>query len=348
VLLIETALPRSKYKEVPRQEIFYRELTEKLAGIPGVLTAAGATTVPFGTADLFYTYALVGQPRNAAAESPAAFYYGVTPGYFRALGIPLRQGRLFIDRDGASGPPVAIVNETLSRKHWPGQNPIGKYLVVDHNDPAPREIVGVIGDVKRFGLDVEAKEEIYEPFRQHPERFLTLVLKTMGAPGGTARTAARMAHELEPDIPFYNVRTMEQQISKSVLQRKVAMSLLAVFACLALALAALGTYGVLSFAVSQRTREIGVRIALGALPSGIVCLVLKRGLLLAGAGIASGLFVAWMLSRLMENQLYQVGAADPVVYLTVVATIVLVALAACLAPARRAVRVDPVISLRYE
>ncbi len=348
IVLVETALPRGSYSQAEKQEAFYRRWIERVSEIPGIKAAAGATTVPFGTADLVHTYHIVGQARRSPAESPSSNFYAVTPEYFRALGIPLRHGRYFGERDGESGPAVAIVNETFARRSWPGENPVGRYLIVDHSDSTPRQVVGVVGDIKHYGLNEASTAEVYEPFRQKPYAYLTLVLKIDGRAEGVTRAAGRMAHELEPDIPLYNVRTMEQQISGSISQLRLAMALLAIFAGLALLLAALGAYGVLSFTVSQRTQELGLRMALGAQPWDVLRLVLKQGMSLAVAGIASGLVAAAALGRVMASQIYGVSSTDPAIYGAVTATLLLAALLACLVPARRAMQVDPLISIRHE
>jgi putative ABC transport system permease protein len=208
--------------------------------------------------------------------------------------------------------------------------------------------VGVVGDIKHYGLDEETELEIYEPFRQFPLGYLTLVIKTDGAPERVVQPLIRLARDLEPDLPLYNVRTMEKLIDASIEHRRLAMGLLATFAALALVLAAMGTYGVMSYAVVQRTPEIGMRMALGAQTADILGLILKETAALTFAGISSGLFVAFLLSRAISSQLYNVGTFDPMVYGAVVATLSAAALVASLIPALRAARVDPLVSVRYE
>jgi putative ABC transport system permease protein len=348
LLLADTTLPGKKYTDATSRDVFYSRVVDQLGNTPGIRVGAGATTVPFGKADLIQTFQIVGRPWPSPSEAPPVNFYAVTPEYFQALGVPLRQGRLFTERDSEAGPAAAIVNERLARRYWPGENPIGKFITVDLTGAAPREVVGVVGDIKHYGLHEESTMEIYEPFRRHSFRFMTLVLKTDGNPEGIVGTARRIVRAVDPDIPLYNIRTMERQVSDSVAQRRLAMALLGGFAVLALILASAGVYAVMAFAVAQRTREIGVRMALGAVPSDILRLVLRRGMMLAAAGIASGVSVAFVLSRLMASQLYRVSTRDPSVYAAVVCALLLVALSACIVPARRAANVDPLVSLRYE
>jgi len=348
VLLAESSLPRSRYADPVRQEWTYRRMIERLSTLPGVRAAAGATTVPFGKADLVFTYYAASRPKPDASEMPAANYYGVTPDYFRALGIPLRRGRVFTERDGEGESRVVIVNETLARKTWPGEDPVGQYLVVEHEDRTPRQVIGVVGDIKHYGLDEESTAEVYEPIRQHPLPYLTFVLRSDVKPEALATTAAKVVREIEPDLAVYNVRTMQHQIEDSILSRRVAVTLVTAFAGLALLLAALGTYGVVSYSVTRRTQEFGVRMALGATPGDIFALVLKQGMSFAVSGVVAGLAISMVSGRAIASQLYRVSPVDPVVSLLVVGVLLAAALLACLHPARRAINVEPVAALRYE
>ncbi len=348
VLLLETSLPRGRYTDAARQEQTYRRVLERIAQLPGIQVAAGATTVPFGKADIVFTYYAAGQVKPPPEEMPAANYYGIAPEYFRALGIPLKRGRAFTERDGEGEPKVAIVNETLARKLWPDRDPVGQYLVVEHNDPAPRQVVGVVGDIKHYGLDKESSAEIYEPLRQRPYPLLTLTLRSAMPPETLSRSVARAAREVEPDLAIYNIRTMESQIRDSILARRLSVTLALGFALIALLIAAIGVYGVLSYSVARRTQEMGVRMALGAAPSQILGVVLLEGLKLAAAGAAAGVALSLIAGRLLASQLYGVSPADPMTLLAVVAALALTAVAACAAPAIRASRVEPAVALRYE
>lgn len=348
ILLAESSLPRSRYADPVRQELAYRRMVERLSVLPGVRAAAGATTVPFGKADLVFTYYAANRPKPDPSDMPAANYYGVTPDYFRALGIPIRRGRGFTERDGAGDSRVAIVNETLARKTWPGEDPVGQYLIVEHDDRTPRQVIGVVGDIKHYGLDEESTAEVYEPIRQRPHPYLTFVLRSDVKPEALATTAARAVREIEPDLAVYNVRTMQHQIDDSILSRRVAVTLVTAFAGLALLLAALGTYGVVSYSVTRRTQEFGVRMALGARPGDIFALVLKQGMSFALSGALAGLVIAMASGRVIASQLYRVSPVDPMVSLLVIGVLLATALLACLHPARRAISVDPVVALRYE
>ena len=348
VLLLETSLPRNRYADPARQELAYRRVLERVSQLPGIQFAAGATTVPFGKADIVFTYYSTGQAKPAPHEMPAANYYGVAPDYFRALRIPLKRGRLFTERDGEGEPRVAIVNESLARKLWPDRDPLGQFLVVEHDDPSPRQVVGVVGDIKHYGLDAEATAEIYEPFRQRPYPYMTLAVRSELAPASLSRAIARAAREVEPDLAVYNIRTMERQIEDSILARRLSVALVGAFAVLALFLAAFGTYGVLSFSVARRTQEMGIRMALGAPPSRIVRLVLAQGMKLAGAGLTGGVAASLIAGRVLSSQLYRVSAYDPLTVASVVAVLLAAVVAACLVPASRAARVEPATALRYE
>lgn len=348
VLLLETSLPRGRYTDPARQEQTYRQVLERVAQLPGVQVAAGATTVPFGKADIVFTYYAHGQVKPPPQEMPAANYYGIAPDYFRALRIPLKRGRAFTERDGEGEPRVAIVNETLARKLWPDRDPVGQLLVVEHSDPAPREVVGVVGDIKHYGLDKEASAEIYEPLRQRPYPLLTLTIRSNLPPASLSRTVARAAREVEPDLAVYNVRTMERQIEESVLARRLSVTMTLGFALMALLIAAIGAYGVLSYSVTRRTQEMGVRMALGAGPARILTLVLGQGLKLAAAGAIAGVALSLIAGKVLASQLYGVSPWDPVTILAVVGAMLLTAAVACLAPAARAARVEPSVALRYE
>ncbi len=348
VLLMETSLPRGRYTDPARQEQTYRRVLERVAQLPGVQVAAGATTVPFGKADIVFTYYAAGQVKPPPQEMPAANYYGIAPEYFRALRIPLKRGRPFTERDGEGEPRVAIVNETLARKLWPDRDPVGQFLIVEHSDPAPRQVVGVVGDIKHYGLDKEPSAEIYEPLRQRPYPLLTLTLRSEMPPESLSRAVARAAREIEPDLAIYNVRTMEKQIHESVLARRLSVTMALGFALMALLIAAIGVYGVLSYSVARRTQEMGVRMALGAGPAQILSLVLVQGLKLAAAGAAAGVAVSLLAGKVLASQLYGVSPSDPVTILAVVAVLLVTAAAACLAPAARAARVEPTVALRYE
>jgi len=274
----------------------------------------------------------------------------VTPTYFRSMGIPLLSGRTITPQDVADGPQVALVNEAVVRRYFPNEDPLGKrFKFGDPEDQAPWiTIVGVVKDVRRQGLDTAARIASYLPHRQRPARSLEVVIRAAGEPLALAGAARDTIRSLDRDLPITNLRTMSDVLSETSAQRRFNMLLLGLFAGVALLLAAVGIYGVMAYAVTQRTHEIGVRMALGARPRDVLSLVLKQGLGLALAGVALGLGGAFALTRLMASLLYEVSATDPLTFAAVALLLVGVASLASYLPARRATKVDPMIALRYE
>jgi putative ABC transport system permease protein len=263
--------------------------------------------------------------------------------------IPVVRGRSFDERDDADSPMVAVINETLARKAFAGEDPVGKRLTVWRDEKFPREIVGVVGEAKPEGLDSDPMFQIYVPERQDAAwGGLSLVVRTQGDPAALTQAVRGEVRALDPAQPVYDVKTMAQVLSDSTAYRRVTMFLMAGFAAVALLLAAVGIYGVVSYAVAQRTREIGIRVALGAQRKDVLRLVLRQGGALVAAGVAAGVVAALAATRALSSLLYGVSATDASVFALVPALLVAVALAACLVPARRATKVDPMVALRYE
>jgi putative ABC transport system permease protein len=263
------------------------------------------------------------------------------------MGIPLSKGRDFSDRDTGDAPRVGIVNEAMARRYWPDEDPIGKRLKIEEGDPW-MEIVGVAANVKHFGLDSQARTELYVPYLVDPWPFMTIVVR---GGSGSAAVANAMRNEVwavDKDLPVPDIRTMEQLLSDSVARRRFNMLLLGIFGGVALLLAAVGIYGVMSYSVTQRTHEIGIRMALGARQSDVLKLVVGQGMVLALVGVGIGLAAAFALTRLLTSLLFAVGTTDPATFVIIPILLAGVALAACLVPARRAMKVDPITSLRYE
>jgi len=272
------------------------------------------------------------------------------------MGIRLVKGRFFTEQETQSSPRVAVIDEALARQQFPDEEPIGQRLAGEDGEPS-NEIVGVVAHVKHFGLDAEEriKSQLYLPFNQAPAEVLpriagrmNLVLRTTGDPLSLTAAVRREVQALDPNQPVYNVSTMEDTLDQSLATQRLSTTLLMMFACVALVLAAVGIYGVMSYAVTQRRHEIGIRIALGAQGSDVLRLVLKQGLLLTVCGVALGLVAAYVLSRLMASLLFGVSPTDPLTFALVALALAVVTLAACLIPARRAMKVDPMIALRYE
>ena len=266
------------------------------------------------------------------------------------MGIPLVTGRDFTDADTRDQPRVVIVDHHLARTLFPGESPLGRRLKFgDANSQSPWEtIVGVVGDVKQYALDADSRIALYRPHTQSPSRSLYVVLKTERDAASLTPDVVAAIRAHDPDVPVYRVRTMTQRVDESLARRRFSMTLLSAFATLALALAAVGIYGVMAYLVRQGAREMGIRIALGATPRAIVGLVLRQGLVVTVTGLALGLAGAWALTRLMQTLLFEVQATDPVTFATIAVILGVTALAACYLPARRAARIDPLVSLRAE
>jgi predicted permease len=271
----------------------------------------------------------------------------VTPGYFRAMGIQLASGRLFTDVDRRDAPLVAIVNETMARSYWPGQSPVGRRVSFTGQKEI-REVVGVIRDVRHWGLDMPVNPEMYLPIAQVPSGAMTFVVATDGNPSALAGAVREQIRAFDPNLPLSNVRPMTEVAARSLASHRAAMLLLGVFGGLALMLAAAGIYGVMAHLVALRTSEIGVRMTLGASPSGLLALVLKDGLVQTVAGLALGLTSAVAIMRIFRSMLYGISPGDPATLGSVAIILIVTALAACAVPARRAMRVDPVQAMRGE
>ncbi len=328
-----------------KQSLQFDELAQRLQSLPGTKTVGGVNVLPLGSAMRSASrFVVEGQPLPANGARPIAETRGVSPGYFAALGIPLRMGRP-LDAHDYAGPNI-VINETIAHRFWPRGDPIGKRVNLCSLDPTPcwSNIVGVVGNVHQYGLDAAPTLDIYYTggWPQYT------VIRTVSDPAQLAQTAASEIHKFDPNLPVTRIMTLDNLLADSVSPRRFSTFLLGVFAGLALVLAAMGIYGVMSYVVSLRTNEIGIRMALGAQPFDIWRLVIGRGAQLAFAGVLLGLVGAFALTRLISSLLYGVQPADPITFAAVAILLVSVALLACYVPARRAMRVDPMIALRYE
>jgi putative ABC transport system permease protein len=277
----------------------------------------------------------------------------VTPDYFKAWGVRVLVGRVFTDRDVAHAPLVAMVDETFVRAHFPGESPLGKRFRFGRSSPDDKdvkwmEIVGVTSHVKNYGVDQESRVEIYLPYYQSSVGNITLIVRATKDPAALSASVRQAVKAVDPEVPLFAVRTLAEIVSDRTAQRRLAVMFITVFAAVALLLAAVGIYGVMSYAVAQRTQEIGIRMALGAERRDILRMVLRHGSLMAVAGVALGLTFALGLARLITSLLFQVSATDPPTFSIVPVVLIAVALVACYIPARRATRVDPLVALRYE
>lgn len=355
VLTLRTILPREKYSEGQLRDNFYQQVLERVEHLPGVVSAGYTTSVPLswkGGTSGFYPEGLRTPIEGMAYD---ANHRQVSVDYLKTMRIPLRQGRYFEKRDNAQSMPVAIINETMARQYWPGENVLGRRFKIGDPDDADRpwtEIVGIVGDIRQMGLDEPVKAEMYLPYQQinHNPWFIPrdLAIRTSGETSNLVGSVRQIIGEVDPDQPVSNVATMSELLGEEAAQRRMGMIMLAGFAALALLLASLGIYGVLSYFVTQHTNEIGVRLALGATPRNILFLVLRKGMGLTLLGVAIGLAASFALTRLMSSLLFGVKASDPLTFVVVPMLLAFVALLACAIPARRATKVDPMVALRYE
>ncbi|HEV7515892.1 MAG TPA: ABC transporter permease, partial [Thermoanaerobaculia bacterium] len=342
------------YGEPAAQTAFLAELTRRVAALPGVRSAAFGDSLPLARAlRMLRGLRVENRPAKDPREQPEVMLSAVSPAYFQTLGIALLHGRAFDGRDtggsgGATAPPVAIVNRTLARSFWGGEDPVGKRIRFGPPSRPWVTVVGVATDVHREDLATAPKAELYLPFLQQPSPFGFLAVRTQGDPAALTAAVRRQVRALDADLPVFDVSTLEQRLAASVAARRFGLLLLGAFAALALALAAVGLSGVIAYAVSERTREIGIRMALGADRGDVLSLVVGKGLAMAAAGVLIGLPVAFGLSRYLASALYGIAPSDPVTYLLIPVVLLTAALFAAYVPARRATRVDPVVALRAE
>jgi putative ABC transport system permease protein len=349
VLSARLLLPGYRYDGAERVAAFTTALVERLQAIPGVEAAGVTNYLPLSGWWGQTAFAIEGRPEAPSGSEPIADSRLATEDYFDAMGIRLVAGRTFTRRDARSGSPVAIVNETLARRYWPGENPVGRRILMGAGDRREAvEIVGVVGDVKSFGLEEETHAELFRPYAQSPSPLLGLAVRTGGDPSSLAAALRQAVWSVDPDQPVRNLMPMDDLAAESLAFRRVGMMLAAGFGALALALAAMGIYGVLNYAVHVRTREIGVRVALGATRRQVARLVVRDALVMAGLGVLVGLAAAAALTSVLRSLLFGVQPGDPATYLAVAAILLAVALAAAWLPARRATSVDPVVALRME
>jgi putative ABC transport system permease protein len=337
----------------PQRIAYYQEALARAQALPGVESACLTSFLPLTGPTVRMILQIEGRPQFELGKAPIVEGNHISPEYFRTMGIPMRAGRPFSAQDGAEAPKVVIINETLARRFFPNENPIGRRLF---SAPDQKTIVGVVGDTHHLGLDQEIRPEVYLPYVQRPSDMMSLRLVVRAIPSQNNPTSSsnlsvairKQAQAIEPNEPISQVVTMNEQLSDSIAQRRFQMLLLGVFAAVALVIASVGIYGVISYAVSQRTREIGVRMALGAQAGDVLRMVIWRGMSLALVGVALGVAAALALTRVMKNLLFEVSATDPATFALIALLLLSVAFIASYIPARRATKVDPLIALRAE
>ncbi|MCI0485760.1 MAG: ABC transporter permease, partial [Blastocatellia bacterium] len=327
---------------------FYKDLMERTSATPGVKAAGLASILPLGWASNPHEVFIDGQGLQSDGRPLTVDYNVVTPGYFQLMGTPLVAGRDFAVIDGAEAAGVVIINEAMARRFWPEQNPVGKSFEIGGRFRRAVEIIGLANNSKFSNLQEEFRPIIYLPLMQNYESYMTLHLRTAVEPMSMVAAVRREVQQIDPNLPFIEIKTLEQRMDESVWPQRTMSTLIISFGLLALFLAALGLYGVLSYTVAERTHEIGIRRALGAQAGDVLRLVMKEGLRLVLAGCAIGIPVAFALTRLMANFLYGVSARDPLTFTLITVLLSIIALTACYIPARRAMKVDPMVALRHE
>jgi len=340
-----------KYETVEQQRAFSKTLLDAIHRIPDVDSAAVTFGLPLSGTSFQLSYDVEGRPAPPPNAEPRAQVRIVSPGYFATVGIPLVRGRAFSDADRPGGPRALVVSEETVRRYFPGEDPIGKHIAFGWRRDGDRlsgAIVGVVGDVRQHGLSAAVTPHVYAAWDQWPLDEITVVMRSRGDPAVALRDARAAVTSLDRDLPVYDAFTLESMVDRALGQPRFYVLLLTIFAALAVVLAVVGIYGVIAYTVQQRTREIGIRIALGASRERVVGMVVRRGLMLALAGIMLGSAAAYAVSRVLQSLLYGVGARDPITFIAVAALLGVVAVLASWVPARRAARVDPLAAMRAE
>ena len=350
VLALDVSLPQSKYKSPLERKAFFDQATERMRALPGVQSAAAALTLPLNGANWGSVYVVEGRPVPAQSELPSTPINVVDPAYFQLMEIPLLRGRHFTEFDNADSPRVTIVNKSMADRWWPNDDPIGKRIKQGFPEgQGPHlEIVGVVADVKQNGLDSLDKTEIYLARAQEPMGSMSIVVKTASDPLLLTAAVKGAIYEIDKDQPVRGIQPMNNYLSESTARKRFLTLLLGFFGAVALILAAMGVYGVMSYSVASRKHEIGIRMALGAKSFDVLRLVMGQAALFASIGLAIGLGTSFVVTKWMASELFEVSAQDPLTFISVPLVLAGVALLASYIPARRAIRIDPMIALRYE
>ena len=345
--LLRLSLPQKKYPENQQQTAFANALLERVTNLPGVQAVGITHSMPLA-GDYVLSFNIEGRPHIDPADLPSTNYYAVTPDYFRAMGIRLIRGRVFTPQDDAKAPRVAIINETMARQFFPNEDPIGKRINITNGPDTWREIVGIVADIKQYGLDKATTAQSYEPFAQVPFTSLNVVIRTNGSSAALLGALRPAVYAVDKDQPIGAIRPLEEIVVDSIARQRFAMTLLTIFSAIALIIAAVGIYGVMAYNVVQRTGEFGIRMALGAQQGDVLRLVLTQGGKLIGLGLAIGLLATLGASRAMGSMLFNTSAYDPLTLMCITLLLGAVALIACFFPANRATKVNPIEALRTE
>ncbi len=348
LLTFTLSLPESRYPQPAQKSEMFRQTLERINALPGVVSCGAVLNLPLGGDNITLTLRLEGEPPPPPGQEHAVGFQLASPGYFETMRIPIIAGREFSSTDTREAAGVVIINQTTARRHWPGEDAIGKRIKIGGSDEPWLTIVGIVGDVKHGGLIAEPRAEAYISYLQEPFSFMDIAVRTEGDPLALVTAVRSELAQVDPNQPIANIRTVDDLLAVSTSRPRFTSILVGIFAALALALAAIGIYGVISYSVTQRTHEIGIRMALGARPGDVFKLVIGQGLALTVASIAIGLAASLALTQFISSQLFAVSATDPPTYLSVSGLLAVIALVACYTPARRATKVDPMIALRYE
>jgi predicted permease len=351
VVTLRLSVTGTSYAEESRRPIFYQQLWERIRHLPGVEAAGGVTVLPLSGSIGWGGITIEGYDPAATGQSAIqADGRTASTGYFETMKIPLIGGRFFTEQDTKDSLKVIVVDENMARRYWPGASPVGRRLKFGgaEDDTPWLTVVGVVGNVKQYALDTDSRVTLYMPQTQSPAGTMYVAARTTTDPISLVAAITKEARALDPNVPIYDVKTMQQRLSESLARRRFAMFALGLFAVVAMLLASIGIYGVMSYSVEQRTREIGIRVALGAQTRDVLKLVVGQGMLLAAIGVCTGLLGAVAVTRVMSSLLFGVSTTDPVTFAGITLLLSAVALVACLIPARKATRVDPMVALRYE
>jgi putative ABC transport system permease protein len=348
---MSVSLPAARYPNDTTRIAFWDQVLPRIAAIPGVRSVGATSTIPFGGGWSTGSFSVEGYTVKPKENNPWGDIRLATPGFADALRIPLKKGRFISEQDLPGSRPVVVVDEEMVRRYWPDTDPIGKRIYFDNAPGQPIEyieVVGVVGHAKQEALDAEDRVQLYFPYRQNPQGFMQVAIRTDVAPLSIVSAVRQAVQSVDKDQPLSQVKSMEQALSESVGQRRLSMLLLGLFATIALLLATIGIYGVMSYSVAQRSHELGIRMALGAARGNVLQLVMRQGMSLVIIGLVLGIAGAFGVTRLLATQLFGVKPTDPMTFTMVALGLALVALVATLVPAMRATRVDPLVALRQE